>query len=99
METLSLVQDPDLSINDYQKAMEDRLDLLRIHNLDLFPSPPPHPPPFVHVRSESPSSLCSDPFSPSSSSSFSPLSPEGYEQFSIMPSPVRLKALDVLQVG
>ena len=121
METLSLVQDPDplerLSINGYQKVMEEREDhlsingyqqvmeereedLLRLQNLELFPSPPTHPPPSYRGSVSSLSSESYSPFSPLSVTSPMELSPGSLGgSCSIMPSPIRLKPSEVLQVG
>lgn len=105
METLSLVQDPDpldhLGLSSYQKVMEEREnDLLRLQNIELFPCAPSQPPP--SLRRESVSSFSSEsfsPFSPLSITSPTELSPGSRYSYSIMPSPIRLKPSEVLQVG
>ena len=113
METLGLEASLEhLSLNGYQKAIEDRQsDLLVLQNMSFFPVPS-HPPPSFRIRTESVSSLdsvsVSSSFSPTSSS-FSPTSPSQLSQSEqiqsqarssdIMPSPLRLKPSEVLQVG
>lgn len=111
METLGLVPDQasleHLSLNGYQKAIEDRQsDLLVLQNMGFFPIPS-HPPPSFRIRTESASSLdsvsVSSSFSPTSLGSPSQLSSEQTQSQArhsdIMPSPLRLKPSEVLQVG
>ena len=90
-----------LNFNGYQKALEDRqMDLMMLQDLELFSSSN-HSPPSLRGRSlpsssDSVSSLSSDslcsPFSPDPNS-------EHQRRFStIMPSPIRLKPSEMLQV-
>ena len=104
METLRLVQEPDpldhLSINGYQKVIEEREeDLLMLQNIELFTCPPSHPPPSYRGSVSSFSSESFSPFSPLSVTSPTELSPGSLSSYSIMPSPIRLKPSEVLQVG
>jgi hypothetical protein len=108
METLShRVSLERLNFNGYQKAMEDRqMDLMMLQDLELFsPSSDTLPSNLrglsLQSSSDSVSSLSSDslcsPFSPDSEA-LEQLPPMVRRYSTIMPSPVRLKPCEMMQV-